>query len=77
MKKKFMNALFMVIMTLSGFILLPLEVLLLALAVVYIPFEFIYHKATKLDELKKYSFLETIFHHKDIKKYKKEQKDEK
>lgn len=68
MKKKLINILFMFLMTIGGFILLPLEVLLFVLALIYIPFEFLYHKIKKLDEIKKYSPLETLFYKKKLKK---------
>lgn len=59
MKSKLTNVLFMFLMTFSGFILLPLEVLLFVLIIIYIPFEFLYHKIKKINT--KYRPLETIF----------------
>ena len=52
MKTKLTNVLFMFLMTFGGFILLPLEVLIFVLALIYIPFEYLYHKIKKLDNLK-------------------------
>ena len=55
----------MFLMTIGGFILLPLEVLLFILVIIYIPFEFLYHKIRNLDKIKKYRPLETIFRKKE------------
>lgn len=68
MKNKLLNVLFMFLMTFTGFILLPLEVLLFLLVIIYIPFEFLYHKVKRLDEIKKYSPLETLFQKKVLKR---------
>ncbi len=70
MKKKFLNVIFMILMTLSAIILIPLEVVLLVLGLLYLPIEYLIHRVNKIYLIKKYSPLETYFYKNLIKTYK-------
>ena len=70
MKKKISNTVFLVIMTLSGFILLPVEVLLLFFIIMYLPFEWFLYRIKYKVLFSKYSFLFTIRYKNVIKCYK-------
>ena len=57
----------MVLMTLSGFILIPIFVILFILSILYLPFEFIIYKKSKYKNIRKYSYLYTLYYRKTIK----------
>ena len=66
-KRYLRNFIFMIIMTISGFVLLPLLVILLILSLLYIPFELIMYQNSSYKNISKYSFLYTVFYKKTIK----------
>lgn len=66
-KRYFRNSIFMVLMTVSGFILIPIFVILFILSILYLPFEFIIYKKSKYKNIKKYSYLYTLYYGKTIK----------
>ena len=66
-KRYFRNSIFMVLMTLSGFILIPIFVILFILSILYLPFEFIIYKKSKYKNIRKYSYLYTLYYRKTIK----------
>lgn len=66
-KRYLRNFIFLIIMTISGFVLLPLLVILLILSLLYIPFELIMYQNSSYKNISKYSFLYTVFHKKTIK----------
>ena len=66
-KRYFRNSIFMVLMTLSGFILIPIFVILFILSILYLPFEFIIYKKSKYKNIRKYSYLYTLCYRKTIK----------